>query len=493
MKKYIIVLTCILALTLGAKSQTATEALRLSTFDVNGTARNLGAGNSMYAIGPDFSAIGVNPAGIGGYWKGEFTGSMNLNITSYSSNLNSDSTQSNTQGNYSKFRLPNLGFIVATQPALSRWSTSNWAIGINRTADYDKEIFFSGNSLGSITDSWRENAGGLTPDELNGFEEGLAYTSGAIYDFESDNIYETDYLINPQYHLYKEESSTVAGGKTELFLGYGANLDQKLLIGFSVNLPIVNSDVNRIYREIDSQDGTPFFNELKYTSSINTTGYGVNGKFGIILKPSKNFNISLAAHTPTKFQLTDNFNTTVSYDYTDENHDGPILSESPYGTFQYGLKTPWRLAGGIGIIAGQYGFLSAGVQWADYSSMKFDYSTRGNGHEYDQEEREVNADIKQTYSSALQLNMGGELALQFLRIRAGFSMDQSAFTNDDSFDPSYHAGLGYRDENFFVDLGYSFTNRDEGYTPYRTVSAPQPLAVLDYDQHRLTATLGLKF
>lgn len=448
----------------------------------------------MYTIGPDFSAIAVNPAGIGGYWKGEFVGSLGLSATSYTARLDQDSTLALYRGeSYTKVRLPNLGFVVVTQPRNTNWLTSNWAIGINRVADYDKEIQFSGHTIGSITDMWRENATGLDTFELNGFEEGLAWRAGAIYDFERDLNWETDYQLSPQSPIYKEETASISGGKSELFLGYGANMSQKLMIGFSVNLPLVNAESYRTYIERDDIDGTPFFNDLEYTSTINTSGYGLNGKFGIIAKPSKAVNISFAAHTPTKFFLTDNYNTTITYDYTDGNHNGPITSESPFGSFQYALKTPWKLVGGVGIIVGKSGFVSAGAQWTDYSSMKYDYSVRGNGNEYNQLEREVNSSIKSNYGPALQLNLGGELAINTIRARAGTILSQSAFNNDNSFDPSFHAGLGYRGEYFFLDLGYAFSKQDEGYLPYETKDAPQPLAVLDYTTHKIVATVGLKF
>lgn len=53
-------------------------------------------------------------------------------------------------------------------------------------------------------------------------------------------------------------------------------------------------------------------------------------------------NLSLAFHTPTRLFLTDDFNTTVTYDYVDQNNSGPIKSESPYGSFNYALRTPGK-------------------------------------------------------------------------------------------------------------------------------------------------------
>lgn len=494
MKRKLFYIACaFLILPILSSAQTATEAYRLSNSEPLGTARNLGVGNSMFSIGPDFSAIGSNPAGLGGFRKSEFLITSSLETTSYSSSFSTDRSNTST-GNFTKFTLPNIGFVVQATPKQSRWNTTNWAAGLNRTADFNQHVHYQGNTLGSITDSWKENASGVLPDNLNGFEEGLAYTSGAIYDFENDNIYETDYEQNAQYGLHKEESATLKGGKSEVFLAYGADYDQKILIGFSIGLPIVNFTQTRDYTETDgSDDGIPFFNSLQYNSSINTSGFGWNAKLGVIVKPTKFINLALAIHTPSHLSLTDNFNTTLSYDYTDTDHSGPIKAESPFGTFEYSLKTPWSASGGIGIIAGKSGFIAASAKLTDYSGMKYDYNVRGNGNLYDTLAQHVNADIKNKFGSALQLNMGGEYVWEKLRFRAGVSFAQSAYNNDTSLDPSYHAGVGYREDHFYVDLGYVLTKQDDGYLPYETQLSTQPLVISEYTHHRISATIGFKF
>jgi len=176
-RKNIILAFSFLIPVVSVSAQTATEAYRLSISDPLGTARNLGTGNSMFAIGPDFSAIGSNPAGIGGYWKSEFTITMGGQFTNYTSAFTEDRNNI-TDANYSIFTLPNVGFVLSSRSRNSRWKTSNWAVGYNRMAEYRRELNYNGSTLGSITDSWKENAFGLAPEELNGFEEGLAYTSG---------------------------------------------------------------------------------------------------------------------------------------------------------------------------------------------------------------------------------------------------------------------------------------------------------------------------
>ena len=60
---------CILA-------QTPSEALQYSMFRPYSTSRSIGVGNSMTALGGDYSAIAVNPAGIAFYRKADAYFSM---------------------------------------------------------------------------------------------------------------------------------------------------------------------------------------------------------------------------------------------------------------------------------------------------------------------------------------------------------------------------------------------------------------------------------
>lgn len=474
------------------QAQTATEAYRLSISEPVGTARNLGAGNSMFAIGPDISAIGSNPAGIGAFWKSEFTITMGGQAYDYQAAFQDDYRHT-TSGNYGIFTLSNAGFVLTSRPGGKMYS-SNWAVGYNRMADYRRELQYNGTTQGSITDAWREYADGKLPDELNGFEEGLAFNSGAIYDFEEDRTYESDYQLNPEYKVNKHENGYLEGGKSEVYIGYGANINNKVLFGVTFNMPFVNYTEYRDYYERDGADnGVPFFNDLNYTSFVNSTGYGINGKFGLTVRPVKNFNLSFAAHTPSRYFMTDNYNTSVTYDYTDQQHDGPIYSESPYGSFQYAMVTPWSLMGGIGIVAGEQGFIGASFKWTDYGSMHYDYSIYQNGYYYEQEEFEVNQAIREQYGNVFDINVGGEIVLGVMRLRGGAALNQSPYLHDNSFNPSYHGGIGFRADAFYIDFGYRWSERTDGFQPYEVDNATQPLVKIDENRHTFLGTLGMKF
>src|SRR5574344_2190079 len=62
----------------GIQAQTLYDASRLLDNDLNGTARFVGMGGAMGALGGDISTIGTNPAGIGIYRSSEVNATMGV-------------------------------------------------------------------------------------------------------------------------------------------------------------------------------------------------------------------------------------------------------------------------------------------------------------------------------------------------------------------------------------------------------------------------------
>ena len=65
MKNKVIVTACALLAMTTASAQNAYDAEKLLGNDLNGTARFVGMGGAMGALGGDISVISSNPAGIG--------------------------------------------------------------------------------------------------------------------------------------------------------------------------------------------------------------------------------------------------------------------------------------------------------------------------------------------------------------------------------------------------------------------------------------------
>ena len=65
--RFAIVILCTLVGTTSASAQNLYDAARLMGNDLNGTARFVGMGGAMGALGGDISTMGTNPAGMGIY------------------------------------------------------------------------------------------------------------------------------------------------------------------------------------------------------------------------------------------------------------------------------------------------------------------------------------------------------------------------------------------------------------------------------------------
>lgn len=480
-----------LSASLASSAQTANEALRYSTFDVLGTARSIGVSGSMSPLGGDFSVLNVNPAGSATYRGSEFTMTpafFNNRTTSTLEN-SGDPAISRTEN---ALLLSNLGLVIASRPRDPKWKTSNFALGITKVADFNAQLEFRGSTPGSITDRYAELAFGTQAQSLTG-EAALAYNTGAIYDFNGDLNYETDYRSGANVPVLKRQSLTSSGYNTELLFSYGANYNEKLLFGFGVGVPILSFEESKVYREDDQGDQILYFNSLRYDESLSTSGSGFNFKAGLIYKPVQSVNLSAAFHSRTRYSLTDNFTSSLEYDYTDSENDGPLFSASPQGSFNYNLRTPRMYSGGIGVVIARSGFVSAEVQYRDFGSARFKYTGRGNGNTFLSQQEEVNATISSRLDDALTLRMGGELAIKKWRVRGGAELDQSPFAGDKTFDTAFSTGVGFRGDKFFIDLAYQYVTRDVGLVPYVVEFYPSPLVVNEVRNNRIFLTLAYRW
>ena len=64
-----------------ATAQTGYDVLRLAENELNGTARFVGMGGAMGALGADISVIGTNPAGIGLFRRNDVSTTFGFNTT----------------------------------------------------------------------------------------------------------------------------------------------------------------------------------------------------------------------------------------------------------------------------------------------------------------------------------------------------------------------------------------------------------------------------
>lgn len=457
------------------------DALRYSLLDPTGTARFLGAGSALGPLGADFSVMSTNPAGLAWMRKSEFMISPGLNITTTDAKLDKGANNLLFNDVSAKFVLPNIGIVTSSRGG-SGMETFNFGIGINRLADFNQEIYYQGTSEGSITDRFQELANDFGPAD---FEAGLAIDAEAL--FFDNEFYFSDYAFAPGVPISRNQTIIREGGLSEIAFGFAGNVQNKVLWGLTLGVPILNFDEEKIYEESDPNGDVDVFDALRYTEKLTATGAGLNLKIGFIYRVHQALRLSLAMHTPTYLQIDEEFSTELSYDYTLEN-DGPQSGfASSMGNFNYGLRTPWRFLLGAGSVVGTKGFLTAELEYVNYSNNRFLFET------FAEDEAIVNKEVGDNLESAIKIRTGAELALGDFQLRGGVGLQQTPIVGDDTFYTDFSLGVGYRKGKYFVDLGYRRLDQKQAYTPYLTADAPQQFVDLDVVRENIILSVGTRW
>ncbi len=471
-------------------AQTATDALRYSTLDPGGSARTLGVSGSLEALGADFGAMTLNPAGLAAFRRGEFTFSPALYTSLTKARLEGPGND-NFERQRTHFGFEQAGFVFASRPYASRWKTVNFGLGVVRRANYRQRFYYEGRSEGSYTDRFVELADGLTPDQLDAFEAGLAYEVGAIFNPDPDD--QTTYIgdVPAGTMVPKRQQVSTGGGMSEMFFAFAGNYDEKLFMGVSVGVPFVFYTEYKLYEEEDATDEIPTFDRFEFEERLTTRGTGVNLRVGLIYRASQAARFGFAFQSPTFFSLEDTYKTRMAYEFSFGTPNS-FESESPDGRFEYRLRTPMRASLSAGYLMGKSGFVSAAVEWVDYASARFEFNRPGSTDDL-QYERELNDQIFQQYTSAVAFRAGAEYAPDVFRLRGGFSIATSPYVDDDSFTLGYSLGAGIRERGIFIDFAWRAWVYSEGYRPYLTAVAPRSLVQNEVRNKEFILTLGFKF
>ena len=487
------------------QAQVPADALRFSSFDVLGTARTIGVGGGIGALGADFSVLSTNPAGLATFRRSEFTVTPSFFLNTTEATLDRSNTGA-TNKNKLAFNINNLGFVISKVGRNPNWKTTNLGIGFNRIANFQQTINYNGETTGSYIDFFQEASIDVAPQDLNNFTTGLAFDSEALFDLDDDLFYETDVELNENALLRKTQTIKRGGGINELSLSYAGNFKERLMIGGSIGFPFLSYTEEKVYNEEDVADEVPFYRALQFDENLTTTGSGINLKLGVIFRLSQMIRFGGAVHTPTKFTLTDIYDTKFLYDYVNDQNDGPVESSSPESEFEYVMKTPWRFMGNVGFIIKRSGFISADVEYVKYPDAEFDLTENDDSQSTRDFQSNLNNQIANIYQSAINIRLGGEFAHESLRFRAGVTLSGTPYA--DSYiqeNPNirgigdtrttYALGIGLRKERFFMDLALRVANQESTFTPYSVTSEiyPRNSVTTTSLRNHLVFTYGFKF
>lgn len=489
MKKQLLISMLVFS-SLFSSAQVAFDALRFSMLSPGGTARSLGAAGAFGAIGADFSTLSNNPAGIGLFRSSEFTFSPSLHYASAEANYNGKLKEDDRYN----FNIANAGVVFAmgnNKNEQNKWKKVQVGFGVNRLANFNSNIAIAGNNPNnSIIHELQENARGLHPDALNDFDTRLAWEtylfSDTIRTFNDTIKYPLGLLeytsAIPNGGVLQTKSIKNQGALNEMVLSFGGNYNDRLFIGATFGFPTLTFKQDATYREIDDGDSIPGFGSMSIYDHLYTTGSGFNFKLGIISRPFDWVRIGAAIHTPTFFNMKDEY-------WRNMKHKRDQLPEieygSPKGYFDYSLRTPLRAILSLGFIIKQYGFIGIDYEFVDYSEAKLESSKESFS--------DVNDIIHTDYRSTSNIRIGGELNINPFRLRAGYSLYRSPYANNlnDFEKSSITFGLGFREKNYFMDFAFIMTSFNEDYYLY-SPKMVNPTKIENFTS-TMIMTLGLRF
>jgi hypothetical protein len=481
MKKYILTLMVMQFFASLSFSQNDIDAMRYSQLTFGGTARFASMAGSMGALGGDISTLSFNPAGIAIFRKTELSITPSVFSQTTTSNYNGSSTSDQKLN----FNLGNIGLVASFQLNEEKskgWVSLNFGVGYNRTNSFhSRSIVESYNKTSSLLDVFVANANGHPDTDFDGFSTGLAWKAWLINPIVGDSLNYNHVISN--YGELQRKSVETRGSMGETAISFGGNYKNKLFLGGTIGVVRVRYNEEAVYEEIDEKDTIANFKSFSYTQNLNTQGNGINLKIGFIYKATDWFRIGGAIHTPTSITLKDEYSSSMKSDLEGNNK---YDEASENGVFDYAVTTPFRAIASAGFIINKIAVLNAEYEYVDYSDARL--SSNPNVF------AEVNTMIRSNYTSTNNLRFGGEVRFDPFAVRLGYALYGSPFKNGENKNAtrsSYSAGVGFRENNYFLDFAYVYTMYNQNnylYNPSITNAVENK-----YTNSSFMLSLGVRF
>lgn len=496
MKKIVLIALLMGAFCSVSLAQGDIDALRYSTTNPLGSsARSMGVGGALGALGADPSVVLINPASLAQYKSNAFNITLGMDMMkNKASYLEGSPYVSNSY----KAELPSFNLVFTDRkytskgPKKTGWVNYNFAMGYNKTADFTRRMSYSGvNTQTSMLDYVSDYVRGLPASALDANDEQL---SQGFYYFE--NMFWYAYLIDSvQDGVYaptrdmamtnqQQNGSIVSKGSMgEINFNFAANYSHKLYLGFGVNIHQVHYDETNVFSEIDNPLTTGTWNSFDFTRNLETRGVGYSGRLGMVLRPNNHFRVGASLQTPTVFNLTDNYYDELYVVYDDGSTEDLSTLDKEYS---YSIVSPMRYGLQAAYIVGKTGFISAEIEGVDYSTMNL----FADDHDFG----DVNQQIANKYQNVVNIKLGGEYAIDEFRLRAGYAQMGVPFAQASNFNRRFiTGGLGLQEDSWAFDLAVVKTFGSEQYVPYSGSSFTAPTVNSDLNGTRIVLTLSTRF
>ena len=509
-------------------AQEAYEDGKIITSDLNGTARYVGMGGALDALGADISTISTNPAGIGLFRHSMASLSAGLVIQQ-------DATKSSfVDGTNVSF--DQIGFVY-TQPT-GRNSFVNFGFNYHKSRNFDYILSAAGALNGAsqnklsyaklINDFLYPN---ISTDPNKFVPDGAHpyITCNQLDDLYARNLLAYDDAGETKFEYFNAQGYDLTRGHKgyigEFDFNVSGNIHDRVFLGLTVGIHDVHYKHFGVYQE-QLVPNYANISSITVEDERRITGTGFDLKAGVIFRPVEEspFRIGLSVATPVWYDKLTSENFTTMYD----NFGNHKTSNEIY---DFKLFTPWKFGLSLGHTINNMVAIGAGVDYADYSATNNRIITDSHydwyyDTYYNYSETDVAADnhLEKTLKGVCTLKLGAEVKpVDNLALRLGYNYSSPMYEKNGYKDGTLESnasyissatdytnwkatnritcGVGYNIDKFSVDLAYQYTTQKGDFRPfteYKDDVDPELDINVDAkevknERHQLLLTLGYHF
>ena len=464
--------------------------------DLNGTARYVGMGGAMEALGADISTISSNPAGIGMFRKS--TASLSFGLVSQQDAVDF------AAGNKTNMSFDQVGFVYSSRTG--RNSFLNFAFNYHKSRNFNYILSAAGslkdasqNGLSFVKAIGDDDADGFTIMNIEETKNGLMGTS--YFTSQLDNLYYNNFIIDNQgvpgwnaasgYDLQRAHKGYIG----EYDVNISGNIKDKVYLGLTIGLHSVHYKAYGEYFENLVDYNNNAIGTMTVCDNRKISGAGYDFKIGAIFRPIETspFRIGLSIATPTFYDLTtENSTYLINGTKIKGYNDGYEMSNA----YDFKLYTPWKFGLSLGHTVGNYLALGASYEFADYAHTDTRYITdryydSWYGTYYDNSESDyvMNDHTKKTLQGVSTLKLGLEYKPDpTIAVRFGYNYVSPMYKQEgykdgslDSYGTNYSSttdftnwkatnritcGLGYSTGRFNMDIAYQYSATNGDFRPF---------------------------
>lgn len=485
-------------------AQETYENANLTSTDLNGTARYVGMGGAMEALGADVSTIGSNPAGIGLFRRSQLSVSGGLLMQSNGKEYG--------DGKKTNASFDQIGFVYTTRA--SRGSNLNFGFNYTKGKNFDFLLNASG-KLGNGSQNNQsylkhvlgsENYGGFDVRKKDDAYIGFASPQANFVSWtwnQLDYLYFNTLLPDAttagKFNNYLADSYTFDKASTGYVGNYDFNISgsiqDQFYLGLAFGLKDIHYDSESRYNERLSNG----VGDVSVLDIRRITGTGFDITAGIIVRPiaSSPFRIGAYVKTPTWYDLTTSNVTRID---RNTNTSGKNDWGKVPNSYDYKLWTPWKFGLSLGHTVGNYLALGLTYEFEDHSTLDSRINDGGYYNDYygtyyetSSADKSMNKHTKQALKGVSTLKMGAEYKpTSNLALRLGYNYISPKYNKDAQKDPTivspgsayssstdfvnwdstnrFTFGIGYQINKFNVDLAYQYSMQKGTFYPFSTMN-----------------------